>query len=297
MSYDIIAVDILQPEIELRVRTLLKNAYGHDSLLPKGYLYKYLYSKKVSKESFFLVAVEQGEFIGCSGFMSTDFMYNTSLYSCYQGCWAATDPKHQGRKIFFNIFKKAIELLKEQEAGFIYEVAGDNTHPIFVKKLGFVEVPAIMIKIPNIPYLNRFWFNKKFSPDTQYYKRSVFLPVESQIVELKQNIDPENTHIIQVNKSFLWGRVLKKRKAGITVKYFYVGGVDIHEISDYHLLIKKVLKEHSVAYIQIVSSATNRYNELLKGWKPAGINPFVFFNLSPVPVKDINLMYGAIDVF
>ncbi|MBK7291046.1 MAG: GNAT family N-acetyltransferase [Chitinophagaceae bacterium] len=178
--------DILEAETESKVLNLLKEAYGQQELLPEGYLYNVLTSKQSSKESFFLAAFEEGQLIGCCGFMATDFTFNNSIHCCYQGCWAATHPLHQGKKIFINIFKKAIELLENKKMGFIYEVAGDNTHPIFVKKLGFEEIPAVMIKIPNIRFINKLWFNKNYNRQMDYYELDYFLPVESQIVELKK---------------------------------------------------------------------------------------------------------------
>ena len=297
MSYKICKINILEAENESKVLNLLKEAYGQQELLPEGYLYKVLISKQSSKESFFLAAFEEGQLIGCCGFMATDFTFNNTVHCCYQGCWAATHPLHQGKKIFINIFKKAIELLENEKMGFIYEVAGDNTYPIFVKKLGFEEIPAVMVKIPNLRFVNKFWFNKNYNRQMDYYIQNYFLPVESQIIELKKNIDDKNVIVLQVNDSFIWGKVLEKKKFGIRLKYFYVGGVSINDISDYHPLIKKIFKDFSVHYIQLVSAKTNKFNELLKGWRPARINPFLIYNMSQLPSCNQNLMYGAIDVF
>lgn len=297
MSYELKIVDCKNPETDYKLRNLIQAAFGGEELIPEGHLYKNTVTKKSSKESFFLVAEEDNTFIGVTGFMATDFVYNSKIYSCYQSCWGATHPKHQGRNIFVNILNEAKRILKMQDAGFIYGVGNDTSHSIFVKKLGFKEIPAMMVKIPAYSFLKTGRLNSNFEKNINSYKENVYLPVESQIVDIKKNINPDETISINVNNSFAWGKIKVKKKFGLTFHYFYMGGMEIENPTDFELIIDQMIRDLSINYIQIVSCMTNKYNKFLKGWKPADINPFMFYDLNEIPVNDINIMYGAIDVF
>ena len=297
MSYELKIVDCENPETDYKLRNLIQAAFGTEETIPEGHLFKNTVTAKSSKKSFFLVAEENNEFIGCNGFIATDFKYNEKTYSCYQSCWTATHPKHQGKRIFVNIINEAIRFLKEQGAGFIYGVPNDTSRPIFVKKLGFKEIPAVMMKIPAFSVLKNMGLSSSFEKDLKFYYQNVYLPVETQICDLKMNIAPDETIAINVNNSFAWGKIIKKQKFGITFKSFYVGGMEIQEPKDFELVINRIIKDYSISYIQLVSCINNKYNNLSKGWKPAQINPFIFYDLNEIPVTDINIMYGAIDVF
>lgn len=296
MSYNIEPINIKDPIVDNQIRNLIKEAFKTEHTLPEGYIYKNTYTDKSSKESVFLAAIEDGQIIGCNGFMSTDFIYNQSKQSCYQSCWSATHPKHQGRKIFVNIINEGKRFLKEAGGGFIYGVPNNNSHPIFIKKLGFKEIPSLLIQIPNIPFLKNSYFNRQINKGD--INASTFRPVESQIVDLKKKMNEESILEIYKNKSYLWGkRKIKKTKFGISLNYFYLGGMELHNQTDFYEMIEQIFDQLNVHYIQIVSCEKNRYNNLLKKWKKANMNGFIFFELNSLPVENVNLFYGAIDVF
>lgn len=297
MSYVIEPVDISDPFVDEELRSLIKAAFGMEQPIPSGHLYRNTVTPASSQQTLFLAAKEENQIIGCNGFMATDFRYNGSVFTCYQSCWSATHPAHQGRKIFVNIINEAKEILKARNAGFIYGVANNNSHPIFIKKLGFKEVPAVMTKVANLPLLRNRFLNKP-SSDVNWYTTNSFLPAEKQIIDLKKAIAGNEVITLNVGQSFIWGKIhTKKIKGGLRLKYFYVGGMELHEPAHFKKLIEKMCSEHRIHYIQFVSCVSNLYNNLLKGWKPAQINGFIFFELNSGPIEHTNLYYGAIDVF
>lgn len=296
MSYSIQTVDIKDPWVEQQLIDLLKDAFGAEKPIPHGHLYKNTVTKMASGPTIFLAAIEEGKIIGCNGFMATDFIYNGKTLVSYQSCWSATHPKHQGRKIFVNIINEAKNILKAKGAGFIYGVPNNNSYPIFTKKLGFKEIPPVMVKIPNLPFLKSQYFKSHDTSITEYIENS-FLPIEEQIVDLKRNISNREVLEIREGLSFIWGKIKTKEiKFGIKLRYFYLGGMELNDPGDYKTLIQKIFSIYKVNYIQIVSSKTNLYNRLLKHWKPALINSFIFYELNST-VDHINLFYGSIDVF
>jgi hypothetical protein len=297
MSYTIEPVDISDPLIDGQLIHLIKEAFGMEQPMPPGHLYRNTVTPAASQKTLFLAAKEDGKIIGCNGFMATDFRYNGSVFTCYQSCWSATHPAHQGRKIFVNIINDAKQILKDRNAGFIYGVANNNSHPIFIKKLGFKEVPAVMTKIPNLPLLRNSFFNPT-SSDIDQYTNNSFLPVEEQIIDLKRAISGDEVIKISEGQSFVWGKIRAKQLAGgLKLKYFYVGGMELRKPEHFKMLVKQICTKHHIHYIQVVSCQANLYRSLLKGWKPAQINGFIFFELNSGTIEHANLFYGAIDVF
>src|SRR5215203_3685562 len=106
MTYTIEVIDITKKSVEDELRTLYKDAFDNPELLPPGYIYKNTMTN-ASNPSFFLAAIEDGKIIGCNGFIAIDFFVKDKVYTCYQSCWSATHPKHQGRKVFVNIINYA----------------------------------------------------------------------------------------------------------------------------------------------------------------------------------------------
>jgi hypothetical protein len=296
MSYTIDPVDISDPSVDEELIELITAAFGMEQPIPKGHLYRNTVTTASSQKTLFLAAKEEGKIIGCNGFMATDFRRDGSVFTCYQSCWSATHPAHQGRKIFVSIINEAKRILKDRNAGFLYGVANNNSHPIFIKKLGFKEIPAVMTKVPNLP-LARSYFLQRCS-NLDHYTKNSFLPSEEQIIGLKRAIPGQEVIKVDVGGSFIWGKVCTKKVAGnIHLRYFYVGGMELCRVDDFGPLMKKICSDYHIHYIQVVSCKINQYNSLLKGWKPAQINGFIFFELNSGTIEHANLYYGAIDVF
>jgi hypothetical protein len=297
MSYSIEPVDIKDPEVEAQLIDLIKDSFGMDSPISKGHLFKNTTYQGSTKSTMFFAAKEDGKIIGCNGFMSTDFIYNDKITAAYQSCWSATHPKHQGRKIFVNIINESKVILKDQGGAFIYGVPNNNSYPIFVKKLGFKEIPAVMVKIPNLPIIKNQFLEKQTFLPIEHYKKDSFLPVEEQIIGLKKNLSHKDVLVLHHGKSFIWGKLkTKELEFGVKLQYFYLGGMELNDVADLQSLINKIFSIYKIQYIQVVSAKSNLYNKLFKHWKPAQINGFIFFELN-FEVENINMFYGAIDVF
>jgi hypothetical protein len=296
MSYEIIQVDISNNSVENELRFLIKDAFQRQEPIPEGHLYRNTVSKSSSMPTIFLAAIENGKIIGCNGFLSSDFNCNGRIVTGYQSCWSATHPNHQGRKIFVNIINEGKKILSENGAGFIYGLPNDNSRPIFIKKLGFIEIPCKVLKIPNIPILRSFWSNGKHGSAGFAELNDMIHPLEKQIAELKKGQDTSVVEL-EVNQSYLWGKLKAKTKYGLKLNYFYLGGLTISDPRDMRLLMEKVYSL-PVGYIQIVSCASNSYNLFFTNWKEAqGVNPFIFFELNSKIPEHVNMMYGLIDVF
>ncbi len=296
MTYTIEVIDITKKNLEDEIRTLYKEAFNMKELPAEGHFFKNM-NTKASSPSFFLAAIEDGVIIGCNGFIAIDFFIGDREYTCYQSCHTATHPKHQGRKVFANLINYAKEYLKAKGAGFIFGVPNDNSYPIFIKKLAFTETPQLVVRIPNIPIIKNLFFNRQSSSLVTQLAGKSLMVREEQVIALKQQENREPVEVIGINGSFGWGKIKRVKKFGINFTYFYIGGVYLKNPDDYKRIIKKIFSLFPVSYVQIVSSASNSSNLMLKKWKKAKMNGFIFFDLNAGVLQHINIMSGIVDVY
>lgn len=292
MNCQVKIADINDPAVDLALRELIKAANNSPQLLPEKFLAKNLASN-ASAESFFLIAEEDNEIIGCNGFIANDFTLNGNHYTGYQSCWSATHPQQQGKKIFTSIINEAKRILKEQGAGFLYGIANNRSNPVFTTKLGFIETKSLVLRIPNIPFYRHRYINKAAVP---LYNNACLIN-EEQVMEHKRKQYPTELKQVRFNESWLWGKLENKKKYGLKWPVFYVGGVSLASEKDLPGLLSAVFHTYPVLFVQFFSCASNSFNPLLKNWKPAKMNGFIFYNLDIPAAEHLNLMIGVLDIF
>lgn len=293
MIYTIEQINLADDNTELEIRQLIKSAFNEPLLLEKGFIAKNINSKE-DKSAFFLAAKENGKIIGCNAFIAYNCYLNGQIFNGYQSCWTATHPSHQGKKVFVNLINKAKEILKLEGAGFLYGVANNNSNPIFTKKLGFTEFQSKTLRILNIPFYRKIYFNAVTLIENE---NNCFIN-EEQVKLHKESQSLENLITIKNKKSWIWGKVINKNKFGIKFSVFLLGGIIIDSRSDLDYIIGEVFSKYKVAYIEIISSETHSCISLFKRWKKSkGRNGFIFFNLNLPTFNKLDLMIGSIDVF
>lgn len=292
MNYSIKIADLSQPGVNLALRNLVKSAYNNAALIPEKFLTANIESH-ASKKSFFLVAEESGNIIGCNAFIANDFILNGLSYTGYQSCWSVTHPDHEGKQVFSSLINEAKKILKAEGAGFLYGIANNKSNPIITKKLGFAETAALRLRIPNIPLFRNLYIAKICTPNID----QACCISEAQVLERKMNQFPETIKVFRCGESWLWGKAIRKKKYGIRWPVFYVGGVHIATANGVKDLLAQVFKSQRIAFVQLLSCSTNSFNPMLKGWKRPDMNGFIFYNLNMPDFRHFNLMIGAMDIF
>lgn len=206
MSYTIKIADINDPETDLAIRNLIKAAYNDVDIFPEKFLASNIQSN-ASKPSIFLAAQTDNKIIGCNAFIANDFILNGKEYLGYQSCWSVTDPRHQGKGFFSSLINEAKKILKSAGAAFIYGIANKRSNPIITKRLGFIETPAQVLRIPNIPFIRQLYFTKK---SLQNINDACFIN-EEQVMEHKLMQFPSTVKTIKYNDSWLWGKLVRKK--------------------------------------------------------------------------------------
>ena len=292
MSYTIKIVDINDPVIDLAIRKLIRDTYHSPDLLPEKYLAANLNSK-ASTPGFFLVAEEDNAIIGCTGFSPNDFSLNGKNCLGFQAFWSVTHPLHQGRKIYTSLINEGKIVAKERGGGFLYAIANPKARKTLITKIGFQDMPALRLRIPNIPFIKGLYFTKGVIQNRQ----NVCTIDELQVKDHKMAQDPSALKMVQVNESWIWGKRLQKTKFGIRIPVFYVGGIHLADEKDLKGLISGIFKLHKVFAIQFVSCKTNTFNGLMKGWKQSDMIYFNYCNWDMPAFEHFDLMIGALDVF
>ncbi|MCY7293727.1 MAG: GNAT family N-acetyltransferase, partial [Ferruginibacter sp.] len=292
VSYTIKIADINDFKTDFAVRNLIKSAYNAVALFPEKFIASNI-NRGASRPSIFFVAEESDRIIGCNAFMANDFLLDGKGYIGYQSCWSVTDPLHQGKGIFSGLINEAKKILGADGATFIFGIANDKSNPIITKKLGFVETPAQVLRIPNIPFLKKIYFTNKA---LQNNNGACFIN-EKQLMEHKLIQYPSAIRKVEYNSSWLWGKLEYKKKYGIKWLVFYVGGVELSDEKDLKVLVSKIFELYKVSFVQFFSCKTNTVNRLMRGWRKPNMNGFIYFNLSMPDFKHFNCMLGAIDIF
>ena len=291
MGYTIEIVNNIDEKTDLALRHLIKKAFATTDVLPPNYLINNINSK-ASQPGFFVIAKEEGHYIGCNGFIANDFTVNDKPYIGYQSCWSAIDPDHWGKGIFTSLITEAINILKKNGAGFLYGIPSENSLPGLIK-LGFTEMPSLVLRLFNTPFFRSLYLRKgKISKKNACYIN------EHQVLNHKAMQFPLEVSSFEHNNSLAWGKKIKKTRYGIQIPVFYIGGIQLDQEADLGFLFSKILKAHKVVFIQVLSCGTNSINSLMKGWKRSKhMKGFVFYNLNMPVIDHFNLMIGAIDVF
>ncbi len=252
-----------------------------------------------SQDSLYLAAVKDDEIIGFNAFISHDLILNGSLINCYQSCWIATAEAHRGQKIFQNLSNKAKEILSKREAAFIFCFPNENSHPILTGKLGFREVPSLKWQVPNIPVVRDLYVNLPKNGAATLTKNVIY-QTGRQLIELKRNIYNGELLLLESGQSHLWGVRRNRKKLGLNMQYFEIGGMFIDDAMDIRPLFEDLCKKlEKVSYIQLTTSVGSSYNQFFNNLKPAQTNDLIVFDLKLNTKDDLrfNFFGGVKDVF
>jgi len=296
VDYQIKPIDISKKDELRKVNFLLRATFGDDIADDK--LAKTTKTNS-SQDSLYLAAIKDGEVIGFNAFISHDLILNGSLINCYQSCWIATVEAHRGSRVFQNLSNTAKEMLSERDAAFIFCFPNENSRPIFIQKLGFREVPSLKWQVPNIPIVRDRYVNRLKTGATAL-TRNVIFQNGRQLIDLKRNIYNGELLLLESGKSYLWGVRRNRKKLGVNMQYFEIGGMFIDDPTDLgHLFDGLRKKIEKVSYFQLTTSVGSPYNQFFNNLKPAQTNDLIVFDLKLCTTGDLrfNFFGGVKDVF
>ncbi|MBK9672486.1 MAG: GNAT family N-acetyltransferase [Bacteroidetes bacterium] len=297
MEYELKSISLLDAEANSEVADLLAHTYGFE--LAKDKLKHNTYTNK--GKSLYIGAYKDGKLAGFNAFIQHDFNHQQQVVESYQSCWSATHSEHRGKGIFAAIINEAKRILKERGAAFIFGFPNENSHPIFVKKLGFYEVPLMKVQAPVMAFsLTKHFLLQSIDPAVGIDIADCYTPNELQIIELKEQELNSNIRIYSAYNNTIWGKKREKVYRGMKLSYFSVGGIVLNKPHLFSQVLAQLVQKERASYIEIIGATTNVYFQLFKNAKPAPhTEPLIIFdlNVNTSPKSNFNLFTGIKDVF
>ncbi len=297
MEYEIRALDVDDLEMSKRIAELQHQTFGFRISDEKLKLNTFT----SNHNSLYLGAFKSGVLAGFNAFIAHDFCFQNGMVEAYQSGWSATHPDHRGKGVFFEIISSAKKILKQREAAFIFGFPNANSHPIFTKKLGFFEIPLIKAQLPTIvaPFNSKLIL-KPTVKDFIFSTEECFVPLETQVMELKKQEYGTVVKNYSAYNNSIWGKKRFKKIGGITLPYFSVGGLIINKPHLLSIVLNEMIRQEQVYYIELIGAATNTYFQFFRNVKPAPYTePLIVFNLNATTNQqtNFNLFTGIKDVF
>ncbi len=297
MEYELKSISLLDAEANSEVADLLAHTYGFELAIDK--LKHNTYTNK--GKSLYIGAYKDGKLAGFNAFIQHDFNHQQQVVECYQSCWSATHSEHRGKGIFAAIINEAKRILKARGAAFIFGFPNENSHPIFVKKLGFYEVPLMKVQAPVMAFsLTKHFLLQSIDPAVGIDIADCYTPNELQIIELKEQELNSNIRIYSAYNNTIWGKKREKVYRGMKLSYFSVGGIVLNKPHLFSQVLAQLVQKERASYIEIIGATTNVYFQLFKNAKPAPhTEPLIIFdlNVNTSPKSNFNLFTGIKDVF
>ncbi len=296
MEYSITPVDINDKDLLRGVNRLLTETFGSE--IPNDRL-QICTRTNSPHDSLYMAAIQDDEIIGFNAFISHDLFLNGMAINCYQSCWTATSNAHRGKKIFQNLINSAKEMLLSRGAAFIFGFPNENSQHLFIKKLGFKEIPSLKWQVPNIGVFRNLYINAPDQRDQALLKDAI-IQNDRQLIELKTKQYHDALVVIEFDESLIWGVPRQTKKLGVSLLYFEIGGLYVGNPKDIKPLFEKLYEAATrFHYFQLTTTSDNSVNRFLKHLKPAQTNDLIVFDLNLDTSKDIrfNFFGGVKDVF
>jgi hypothetical protein len=295
-EYTIKEIDISNNLMKMEASQLLNKVFNLN--MHADYIYLNTYIQGSKNKSLYLGAFINGELVGFNAYISHDFICNNELVNCFQACWSATSPQHRNKGIYYNLRETAKYLLKEKGAAFIFCYPNQNTKNILLNSLGFKVIGTLyIINILNLRFLIDSLFNKWRESYNLLMKDSYFQN-DYQLIQLKKQQYGDDIKIISDNENMVWGKIHYKKRYGLRIKYFEVGGMIVNNPHGFKCFVEKLMADCKVTFIQFAIHSSSCFRKLFKKYKIYNEEPLMIYELNGKHLeKRFNLFSGVRDTF
>lgn len=293
MDYETVSVDIKNPDVLDRINRLLTDVFSNEISTDR---LEVTTRTESSCENLYVAAIRDWEVLGFSAFISHDFDLHGTSVNAYQCCWVATSGKERGKRIFQNLIEYAKANLMKSGASFIFGFPNENSQPIFLEKLGFREIPALKWQVPNILGVRDCYLrtNTTYSSPAERISQN-----DRQLMQLKKLKYSDRLIVEEDDGGLIWGLTRVKKRFGLSLQYFEIGGFDVHDGKHLKSLLHRLFARlRHIAYLQTTTCVGNSRNAFFRNLRPAQTNPLIVFDLNmDTSASNFDLFGGVKDVY
>jgi hypothetical protein len=297
MDYQIKQIDISKNENCRKITVLINEVFNLNLADNKITLNTLTRNNK----TLYLGAFYGDELAAVNVFIAHELIYNNNITYAYQSCWSATAIKHRKKGLFSLLINKAKVLLKEAKGAFIFGYPNKNSHPIFIRKLGFYQLSMSKLIIPTklFPKLFLKYYLKNINEKFVLSTHNHFIPIEAEVYEWKKKEYKEKIKFYANYNNFIWGKKTVKKLKFLKLKVFIIGGIQINKPHLLYLAFRDLIKNEKVDLIQFASVEGNSILDLFNRIKPATkTEPLIVYDLNINTRKSkFNFITGIKDVF
>jgi hypothetical protein len=276
-NYEIREIDINNERSEIEIIDLVNEVFS----LNFGKEKIFLNTSTRNKRTVYLGAYFNDELVALNILISHELLYNNETVIAYQSTWGATSEKHRKKGLLSMLITKAKEML---DGAFIFGFPNGNSGPIFLNKLGFrkIELSKLNIPVKFFPGLFFKYYLKSVPSDYQFNVKDCFIPIESELIDLKTQEYQDEIKVFGSYNNIVWGKIKKTQTRIGNLTFFCIGGIQVNKPHLLPLVFKEIVRKEDIDIIQIVSSSNSSLWDLFKTKKTAP-------NTEPLIVYDLNI--------
>jgi len=297
MEYAVRNIDINDTSTRAKVTSLMNEVF--ETRLSEDKLLRNTATRNM--QSVYLGAFKGDELAAVNFFIAHEIQLNNQTLIAHQSCWSATSPKHRKKGLFSLLINTAKEQLMASGSAFIFGFPNQNSEPIFILKLGFRKCNMSKINIP-VKLLSRLFLMLTIKQKDQFFlleTANCLIPVESEIIELKENEYGADVKVFGAYNNLIWGKTKSRKTRWGALSFFIVGGIQVNKPGLLPELFRALVRQEKPDVIQVAGVANSSLWSLFNGVKAANrIEPLIVYDLnSDTTTSKFNFFTGIKDVF
>jgi hypothetical protein len=293
-NYEIREINIGHESSKIAITNLVNEVFNINVNKEKIFLNTYTRNQK----TIYLGAYLNDELAALNVFIAHEILYNNENLTCYQSCWSATSIHHRKKGLFSLLINNAKNRL---DGAFIFGFPNNNSAPIFLNKLGFRKIDLAKINIPVKFFSNLFlnYYLKPIRANYQFPVEDSFLPIESELIDLKTNEYGDEIKTFGAYNNLIWGKIVKRQSKIGTLSFFCIGGIQVNKPNLLPLLFKEIVKSENIDFIQLIACSNSSLWSLFRVKTLAfKTEPLIIYDLKIDTTNSrFNFITGIKDVF
>lgn len=240
------------------------------------------------------------ELVCMSAFMRMSFSINSEVCFGYQSGFNAASSQYRGRGFWPQLMRFSEQYLSARGASFIYVFPNPTSYPIYENKLNYESFDMHRMRITPSILLARFQCDLAGCHcKGPHCQKAAVKPMLQESLDWKTHeYGAEKIKHYKFRDSEAWGRKKTTVKAGMSVKFFEMGGLDLSCVRELKGLLKTICSQERVLFCSVSLNEGNEYYPLFNSISLEE-EPLAIKMLGDLKTSDLSLNFfsGLRDTF